>query len=171
MQAGLLRGCRHVSPDAEQAQLLPARRHERWPGDVCVVEDERSTSVDGVACVEMMRKLIEQAWCGAEEAAETDALPPVLGEALTLMQANIAEPLPLDELARLCELSRRRLEKLFREYLGKAPARYYLHLRLGHGRRLLRRTGLQVGEVAAACGFVSVPHFSRSYRVGKECMK
>lgn len=166
LQAGLLRGCRHVSPDAEQAELLPARRHERWPGDVCVVEDERSTSVDGVACVEMMRKLIERAWGGAihAESDRDSAAPSVIGDALSLMRSNFAEPLSVEDLAHLCELPRRRLEKLFREHLGEAPARYYLKLRLAHGRKLLRRSELTVGEVAAACGFVSGPHFSRSYR-------
>lgn len=163
-RAGLLRGCRHVSPDADQAGLLPARRHERWQGDVCVVEDERSTSIDGLACVEMMRKLIEHAWCGVRDVDSAGTTPPMLGEVLALMRSNIAEPLPMQDLVRLCGFSRRRLEQLFRNQLDTTPARYYLDLRLTHGRRLLRRTGLQVGEVAVACGFVSIPHFSRSYR-------
>lgn len=84
--------------------------------------------------------------------------------AVTLMEANIEEPLPLDELARYAGLSRRQLERLFDKHLGCAPTRYYLQLRLQRARQLLTQTNLSVAEIGSACGFVSGPHFSRCYR-------
>ena len=80
------------------------------------------------------------------------------------MEANISEPLPLAELARHVRLSVRHVERLFRQHLGRSPARYYLDLRLDRARHLLFQSNMSVVEVAVACGFVSASHFSKCYR-------
>lgn len=84
--------------------------------------------------------------------------------AVALMEANIEEPISLDELAHHVALSRRQLERLFDKHLGCVPTRYYLNLRLSRARQLLTQTGLSIAEIGTACGFVSAPHFSRCYR-------
>ncbi len=83
---------------------------------------------------------------------------------IELMEANIAEPLSLVELATYAGLSRRQIERLFRRTMGRSPARYYLELRLDRARHLLLQSNLPVVEVAVACGFVSASHFSKCYR-------
>ena len=60
---------------------------------------------------------------------------PKLIEAVSLMEANIEEPMSLDELARHVVLSRRQLERLFQKYLQCVPTRYYLELRLERARQ------------------------------------
>jgi transcriptional regulator GlxA family with amidase domain len=90
--------------------------------------------------------------------------PPILVEATTLMEANIEEPIPLEELAALLSISRRQLERLFKSNLDCSPSRYYLRLRLNRARQLLKQTALSIIEVASLCGFVSTPHFSKCYR-------
>ncbi|HOB94499.1 MAG TPA: helix-turn-helix domain-containing protein [Aquabacterium sp.] len=87
-----------------------------------------------------------------------------LAEALALMQANLAEPLPTEEVARLVGVSRRQLERLFRQHLDALPSRWYLALRLQHARNLLRQTHQSVLQVGLGCGFASGPHFSNAYR-------
>jgi transcriptional regulator GlxA family with amidase domain len=87
-----------------------------------------------------------------------------LAEALALMQANLAEPLPTEEVARLVGVSRRQLERLFRQHLDALPSRWYLALRLQHARTLLRQTHQSVLQVGLGCGFASGPHFSNAYR-------
>ena len=89
---------------------------------------------------------------------------PKLMETVALMEANLEEPMSLDELSHAVGLSRRQLERLFQKYLSCAPTRYYLDLRLHKARQLLLQTGLSVVDVALACGFVSAPHFSKCYR-------
>lgn len=98
------------------------------------------------------------------EAAATSRLPPKLAEALALMQANLAEPLPTDDVARLVGLSRRQLERLFKQHLDSLPSRHYLELRLQRSRELLRGSGQSVLQVALACGFSSGAHFSNAYK-------
>lgn len=89
---------------------------------------------------------------------------PKLAEAVALMEANIEEPISLDELARHVGLSRRQLERLFQKYLRCVPTRYYMELRLTRARHLLLQTELSITEVALACGFVSAPHFTNRYK-------
>ncbi len=89
---------------------------------------------------------------------------PKLIEAVTLMEANLEELISLDELADLVCISRRQLERLFKKYLNCVPQRYYMELRLKRARQFLLQTDKPIVEIAVACGFVSVPHFSKSYR-------
>ncbi|MCO6185768.1 GlxA family transcriptional regulator [Rhizobium sp. L1K21] len=83
---------------------------------------------------------------------------------IELMEANLAEPLSLLEIADYAGLSRRQIERLFRQEMGRSPARYYLEIRLDRARHLLTQSTLPVVEVAVACGFVSASHFSKCYR-------
>jgi transcriptional regulator GlxA family with amidase domain len=89
---------------------------------------------------------------------------PKLISAIELMEANLSEPLEQDALANYVGLSRRQLERLFRRHLGRAPAHYYLELRLERARNLLYQSELPIVDIALACGFVSASHFSKCYR-------
>jgi transcriptional regulator GlxA family with amidase domain len=89
---------------------------------------------------------------------------PKLREVIALMEANLEEPIELDDLASFIELSRRQLERLFQKYLHCSPSRYYLKLRLLRARQLLRQTALPVVQVALGCGFLSPQNFSKCYR-------
>lgn len=89
---------------------------------------------------------------------------PKLLSVIATMEQNLEEPLSRAQLAREANLSTRQLERLFRKYLNRSPARYYLELRLNRARLLLLQTNLAVIDVALACGFVSASHFSKCYR-------
>lgn len=83
---------------------------------------------------------------------------------ISTMQQNLEEPLTRTALAKEADLSTRQLERLFRRYLNRSPARYYLELRLQRARQLLLQTNMSVMNVALACGFVSASHFTKCYR-------
>ncbi len=89
---------------------------------------------------------------------------PKLLAVIELMEKNLEEPLNRTDLAREAGLSTRQLERLFRKYLARSPARYYLELRLDRARLLLLQTNMSIIDVALACGFVSASHFSKCYR-------
>ncbi len=80
-----------------------------------------------------------------------------------LMENNLEETLSLDQLAAYSGRSRRQIDRLFQAQLGTSPRRYYMELRITKSRRLLQYSDLSVMEVAVACGFVSVSHFSKCY--------
>ncbi|MFK5980031.1 MAG: GlxA family transcriptional regulator [Rhizobiaceae bacterium] len=83
---------------------------------------------------------------------------------IEFMEANISEPLQLLEIAGYVGLSRRQIERLFHQHMGRSPARYYLEVRLDRARHLLIQSTLPVVDVAIACGFISASHFSKCYR-------
>ncbi|MCI8212655.1 AraC family transcriptional regulator [Pseudomonas sp. S25] len=86
-----------------------------------------------------------------------------LREVVKLMDANLEEPLEMEQLVAYSGRSRRQVERLFREQLGTTPQRYYLELRITEARRLLQHTEMSQVEVLVACGFVSPSHFSKCY--------
>jgi len=85
-------------------------------------------------------------------------------EAASFMEANVEETMSLDAVAEHVGLSRRHLERLFKQHLDCHPARYYLELRLSRARQLLLQTDMSIIEVTLSCGFQSPPHFSKCYK-------
>jgi len=151
------------------------------------IDRNRCTTSGGAAPLDMMLHLIGQAHghelvAGISEMFVCDRVrneqdhqrvpikhmlgsnQPKLQEIVALMEANLEEPIDLDELSRYVHLSRRQLERLFQKYLNCSPSRYYMKLRLMRARQLLKQTPMSILEVAAVCGFVSTAHFSKCYR-------
>lgn len=85
-------------------------------------------------------------------------------DAVALMQANIEEPLMLADVAALCQVSPRQLQRLFQRYHQCSPAEYYLQQRLRRARELLQQTSLNITAISIACGFASVSSFSKAFR-------
>jgi transcriptional regulator GlxA family with amidase domain len=151
------------------------------------VDRTRYTCAGGTAAIDMMLELMAGRH-GAELAADVAeqiiherirvpsdhqrlSLPGRLGVRhpkllgiIESMEQHLEEPLDRTELARRAGLSTRQLERLFRKYLNRSPARYYLEMRLHRARLLLLQTNMSVMNVALACGFVSASHFTKCYR-------
>lgn len=89
---------------------------------------------------------------------------PKLKEAVALMESNIEEPLATDDIAQLVGLSRRQLERLFKQHLDSLPSRYYTELRLNRARQLLQQSSQSILQVGLGCGFSSSGHFASAYR-------
>lgn len=117
--------------------------------------------VKEVLCVDRVRGQEERQRVALQ--ARFGVLQPKLTEAVTLMEANIEEPLSTDDIAQLAGVSRRQLERLFKQYLGSLPSRYYLELRLKRARQLLRDTNHSIVQVGLMCGFSSGSHFSTAF--------
>ncbi|WP_323139791.1 GlxA family transcriptional regulator [Massilia phyllosphaerae] len=117
--------------------------------------------VKEILCVDRVRGAEERQRVALQ--ARFGTLQPKLTEAVTLMEANIEEPLSTDEIAQLVGISRRQLERLFKQYLGSLPSRYYLELRLQRARQLLRDTNSSIVQVGLMCGFSSGSHFSTAF--------
>lgn len=93
-----------------------------------------------------------------------DEVPAALQHALDWIGQHHAEPMDAPGLARLAGVSPAQLTKLFRRHLGTTPMRAVWEARTRAGVRLLRDSGLSVGEIAHRCGFQTPFHFSRWVR-------
>lgn len=187
-RAGLLRGYRctihweNISSIGEEHQFPDTM----FTSELFVIDRDRYTCAGGIAPLDMMLNVIgrqksrslAEAICEEfiheriRNVSDMQRIPlrvhlgtsqPKLADAVSLMEANLEEPLSLDDLARLVNVSRRQLERLFKKYLNCVPTRYYLELRLGRARQFLLQTKLSIIDVALACGFSSPPHFSKCY--------
>jgi len=88
---------------------------------------------------------------------------------IELMENHLADPLDLDQLARVADLSARQLNRLFHDKLGLTTIAFYRQLRLEKGRSLLKQSALTVGDIAQATGFCDAAHFGRSFRAAFDC--
>lgn len=187
-RAGLLDGyqCTLHWEDAER--FLADFQQLTVSSRVFEIDRDRYTCSGGVAPVDMMLTLMardesDRALVAAvaelmvcdrvRDAQDVQRVPlrqnlgtahPRLQEAVSLMENNLEEPLGLEELARYVDVSVRQLERLFAEYLKSTPHTYYLALRLRRARRMLLSSEAPIIDIATACGFSSVSHFTRRYR-------
>jgi transcriptional regulator GlxA family with amidase domain len=185
-RAGVLRGHRCTLYWAHVAQLADRHPDLVVSSHVYEIDRQRLTCAGGTAALDLMvawlgrvhgERLAQSlvARFGLERVRAHDerqrapsaarlAGSAKLVEAVALMEANVAEPLNTDDIARLVGVSRRQLERLFRQHLGAMPSRWYLDLRLEHARRLLQQGSRSILQVGLSCGFSSAPHFSNAYR-------
>jgi transcriptional regulator GlxA family with amidase domain len=94
----------------------------------------------------------------------TDQFSPILRQAIALIEANIAEPLPVPEIADRLGVSQRQLERQFHKGLGCSVVQFGTLVRLQHARVLLIATKLTVREIATATGFNALSHFASAFR-------
>lgn len=81
-----------------------------------------------------------------------------------LIEARIAEPLPLSDLADAAALSVSQFVRQFKASTGDTPHRYLVGLRLRHAQRMLRNTTLPIADIAVRCGFSHQEHLTRVMR-------
>jgi transcriptional regulator GlxA family with amidase domain len=93
-----------------------------------------------------------------------DSLPQLVRDAVAIIEANVAAPVPIPQLAARLGVSQRQLERRFRHAVGCSVVQFGMLLRLQHARALLISTELGVREIATACGFNTLSHFIVSFR-------
>lgn len=90
--------------------------------------------------------------------------PHRLRQVLDYIEAHLAHPLPLRELAKRAQLSEYHFARMFKQSQGLAPHQYVLRRRLDRAEALLRDTALPLAEIALACGFSSSSHLASRFR-------
>ncbi|SEA94435.1 helix-turn-helix domain-containing protein [Paraburkholderia sartisoli] len=83
-----------------------------------------------------------------------------LQRALDFIEANLAQPIGLADVAASAGLTRMHFAAQFRSTTGYSPHAYLLRRRIGHAQMLLRSSALSVLDVALSCGFGSHAHFT-----------
>jgi AraC-like DNA-binding protein len=83
--------------------------------------------------------------------------------AITWIREHYAEPLSIEALAKLANMSPSALHAHFKAVAGVSPIQYQKHLRLQEARRLLLSAGTSAEAVAYEVGYASASQFSREY--------
>ena len=88
---------------------------------------------------------------------------PRLKAALIIMENHVDSTISIAKLAASVGLSRRQLERLFREKTKHSPALVYKRVRLERAKHLLMQTRAPLIEIAIEVGFENASHFSRAF--------
>jgi len=89
--------------------------------------------------------------------------PHIVARAREVLAADLAQDLSLADVARVAEVSRYHLIRLFRRHIGLAPHAYRTQLRVQRARALLAE-GWAIADAAAAVGFVDQSHLNRHFK-------
>ncbi|MFI6405933.1 helix-turn-helix domain-containing protein [Streptomyces sp. NPDC050548] len=89
---------------------------------------------------------------------------PALALAVAHIEAQLAAPLTVPEVARAAGVSHNHLIRLFRAEIGSTVVAYIRHRRLEHARHLLRESTLSVPAIAAAVGIGDLQAFNKACR-------
>jgi transcriptional regulator GlxA family with amidase domain len=186
-KAGVLDGYKCTINFANMASLRENFPYIAFANELFVIDRDRCSCKGGTAPIDLILAFVHARFgknlvadiseqimvLRAKDSKDQQLIPAVarvayghkaLVEVSALMEANIEEPLPLDELARLAGLSQRHLQRMFSHTLSMSPMNYYLKLRLRRARALLLQTEMSIMTITVACGFQSSCHFSKSYR-------
>ena len=85
-------------------------------------------------------------------------------QTIQFMKEHLYEPVQLDTLASVANLSRSQFVALFRQQTGYAPIDYFIRLRMHRACQMLDTTTISVKEVAMALGYEDPLYFSRLFR-------
>jgi len=110
---------------------------------------------------------ILRAWAAGTDAEPNwlaGALDRQIGLALSAIHRDLGHDWTVEELARVCSLSRSAFAARFVARVGKPPATYLAHVRLDAATDLLRDTSLPVTLIAENVGYTSEAAFSRAFK-------
>ena len=85
-------------------------------------------------------------------------------QAKIIMNENVDKNIDSEELASKLNISYSWFRKVFREYTGYAPAKYFQVLKLRKAKHLLLSTSQSVKEIAYQLGYSSTEHFFSQFK-------
>ncbi|MFC0397015.1 AraC family transcriptional regulator [Paraburkholderia rhizosphaerae] len=125
-----------------------------------------SLYVDSI-CIAIVARLLERHFArrALPVATRTTALPQWrLRRAFEFIDAHLADPVRLNDIAASVGLTRMHFAAQFRCSTGYTPHTYLLRRRVEHAQRLLQRSEKTLLDVALDCGFRSQAHFTTVFR-------
>lgn len=110
---------------------------------------------------EIRRPAAQQGFFDGEIGPQPDEL---MAEAQQRLRQRCEGPVDLEALAAELGISRRTLNRRFREATGRTPVRFVQQARIERASALLRNTNLGIAEIAARVGYDDPAHFATLYR-------
>lgn len=186
-EAGLLDGYRCAVHWEDVTSIREEFPEVELANELFVLDRDRLTCTGGVGPLDMMLFLIEaklgrviaehvsvtfildriRASGERQPISENDRIvpnQPLLTQAIRLIEDQLTEKQPMQDVADALGISLRQLQRLFRTYLHESPGAFAKELRLKRAQIMLQQMRMPVTEVALACGFTSSAYFSSAYR-------
>lgn len=97
-------------------------------------------------------------------AITADRMDQIIEQAKAIMQEKASQNIDLDMLAEQLNVSYSWFRKVFREYTGYPPAKYFMLVKLRRAQYLLVNTQESIKEIAFSLGFKSPEHFYTTFK-------
>lgn len=125
----------------------------------------------GVTSERLAANLIEQLLIRTVFSVGSDAprIDARIARVISHALRNLASPVDVEEVARLVHLSPSHFGSLFTCNMGLSFGQWREQARMEESARLLRHTGLSVGEIAMRVGFADQMYFSRRFHKLMSC--
>lgn len=98
-----------------------------------------------------------------EESIKNDHLEEIK-QVLHYIDVNYADKITLEELARICMMSREHFERIFFKIMHLTPFVYLIDVRLKKSLILLKDSRLSIAEIAQNCGFTDSSYYARTFK-------
>ncbi|WP_191013954.1 AraC family transcriptional regulator [Treponema zioleckii] len=85
-------------------------------------------------------------------------------EAINFIEQRFMQDISVEDIAKLCDINRSYLTKIFKQSTGKSPKEFLIIYRMSKAQTLLRNTELSVADVGRAVGFNNQLNFSRAFK-------
>jgi AraC-like DNA-binding protein len=100
----------------------------------------------------------------ALSAPDASGTPQALSTIVEAMRGDLRRRWSAAEIEGLTDLSPSQMRRLFRKYLRASPRQWLQRERLIHAQSLISHTSAPLAEIAEACGFCDIYHFSREFK-------
>jgi len=91
-------------------------------------------------------------------------IPPILNQAIFLIENNYKNNLKLDELAEKVKINKYKLIRLFKRYMDRTPYEYLIYYRIQKAKILLSDVLLSVKDIAGMIGIKNVSYFIKTFK-------
>jgi transcriptional regulator GlxA family with amidase domain len=89
---------------------------------------------------------------------------PDVKKAIQFIEDNFSQPITVDDVVRHLSISRRTVEYLFTEHLGRTPYDFISEIRISRAKQLLGgKDVLSILQVARACGMENTRRFKKTF--------
>lgn len=92
-----------------------------------------------------------------------------LEQAVNYMHQNLNQRITLNDCAKHSHLSPTYFSRIFHEYIGQSFQTYLIAIRLERAKELILDGEMNFSQMAEACGFANLAHFSRAFKQYEGC--
>ena len=88
----------------------------------------------------------------------------IIAPALSKIFKDYSKKLTVDELARMCRISKYHFCRIFKKEMSATVIQYITSYRISLAEAMLKSTDKTIDEIASSCGFNDVSYFYRAYK-------